>query len=61
MGAWLGPLMGIGVFLAACWLGAIIGIVMLLQRRASTITRLPFGLFAGLAFILWPNFLSTGF
>lgn len=61
MGAWLGPLMGIGVFLAACWLGAIVGIVMLLRRRASAMTRLPFGLFAGIAFILWPNFLTRVF
>jgi len=57
MGAWLGPIMGLGVFLAACWLGAIVGIAMLLRRRATAMTRLPFGLFAGIAFILWPNFL----
>ena len=61
MGAWLGPIMGIGVFLVACWLGAIVGIVMLLRRRASAMTRLPFGLFAGIAFILWPNFLTRVF
>jgi leader peptidase (prepilin peptidase)/N-methyltransferase len=57
MGAWLGPIMGLGVFLAACWLGAIVGITMLLRRRATAMTRLPFGLYAGIAFILWPNFL----
>jgi len=61
MGAWLGPLAGIGVFLAACWLGAIVGIVMLLRRRASAMTRLPFGLFAGIAFILWPNLFTQVF
>jgi len=61
MGAWLGPIMGIGLFLAACWLGAIVGIVMLLRRRATAMTRLPFGLFAGIAFILWPNFLTRVF
>lgn len=61
MGAWLGPIMGIGVFLAASWLGAIVGIVMLLRRRASAMTRLPFGLFAGIAFILWPNILTRLF
>lgn len=61
MGAWLGPIIGIGVFLAACWLGAIVGIVMLVRRRASAMTRLPFGLFAGIAFILWPNFLTRVF
>lgn len=61
MGAWLGPLAGISVFLAACWLGAIVGIVMLLRRRASAMTRLPFGLFAGIAFILWPNLFTQVF
>jgi len=55
MGAWLGPFAGLGVFLAASWIGAIVGMVMLLRRRASAMTRLPFGLFAGIAFILWPN------
>ena len=61
MGAWLGPIMGIGVFLAACWLGAIVGIVLLLRGRASAMTRLPFGLFAGIAFILWPNLFTRVF
>ena len=61
IGAWLGPIMGPVTFLAACWLGAIVGIVMLLRRRATAMTRLPFGLFAGIAFILWPNFLTRVF
>ena len=61
MGAWLGPIMGIGVFLAACWLGAIYGIVMLARGRASTMTRLPFGLFAGIVFILWSNLFTRVF
>lgn len=61
MGAWLGPLTAIGVFLAACWLGAIVGIVMLLRGRGSAMSRLPFGLFAGIAFILWPNILTRLF
>ena len=61
MGAWLGPIMGIGIFLAASWLGAIVGIVMLARRRASAMTRLPFGLFAGIAFILWPNLFTRVF
>lgn len=61
MGAWLGPFMGFGVFLAASWLGAIYGMVMLARRRASAMTRLPFGLFAGIAFILWSNLFTRVF
>ena len=61
MGAWLGPIMGIGVFLAASWLGAAYGIVMLARGRASTMTRLPFGLFAGIVFILWSNLFTRVF
>ena len=61
MGAWLGPLMGFGVFLAASWLGAAYGMVMLARRRASAMTRLPFGLFAGIAFILWSNLFTRVF
>ena len=61
MGAWLGPVAGIGVFLAASWLGAAYGIYMLARGRASTMTRLPFGLFAGIVFILWSNLFTRVF
>ena len=61
IGAWLGPVMGPVAFLAACWLGAAVGIVMMITGRGSIVTKLPFGLFAGLVFILWPNFLTRVF
>ena len=61
IGAWLGPVMGPVAFLAACWLGAAVGIVMMMTGRGSIVTKLPFGLFAGLVFILWPNFLTRVF
>ena len=61
MGAWLGPIMGIGVFLVASWLGAAYGTVMLARGRASVTTRLPFGLFAGIVFILWSNLFTRVF
>lgn len=61
IGAWLGPVMGPVAFLAACWLGAAVGIVMMMTGRGSIMTKLPFGLFAGLVFILWPNFLTRVF
>ena len=61
IGAWLGPIIGPLVFLAACWLGAAVGVVMLLTGRGSIMTKLPFGLFAGFVFILWPNILTRVF
>jgi len=61
IGAWLGPIMGPAVFLAACWLGAAVGLVMVASGRGSIMTKLPFGLFAGFVFMLWPNFLTRVF
>ncbi len=61
IGAWLGPIMGPLIFLAACWLGAAVGVVMMATGRGSVMTKLPFGLFAGFVFILWPNILTRVF
>ena len=38
--------------------GAMIGIGMMIAGRASSMTRLPFGLFAG-SVILWPNLFTS--
>ena len=48
-------------FLAACWLGAAVGVAMMATGRGSVMTKLPFGLFAGFVFILWPNILTRVF
>ena len=61
IGAWLGPVMGPALFLTSCWLGALIGVGMMMTGRASVMTKLPFGLFAGCAFILWPNLFTRVF
>lgn len=61
IGAWLGPVMGPALFLASCWLGAIVGVGMMMTGRASVMTKLPFGLFAGCTFILWPNLFTRVF
>ena len=61
IGAWLGPVMGPAVFLVACWLGAAAGILMMMTGRGSIMTKLPFGMFAGFVFILWPNILTRVF
>ena len=61
MGAWLGPIAGIALFVVASWLGAIAGISLMVVRKATIATRLPFGLFAGGVFILWPNLFTQVF
>ena len=61
IGTWLGPAMGPALFLASCWLGALVGVGMMMTGRASVMTKLPFGLFAGCAFILWPNLFTRVF
>ena len=55
IGAWSGPLGAILIFFAATMLGAIVGIAMILTGRASGTTKLPFGLFISVVFILCPT------
>ncbi|MGC6498271.1 MAG: prepilin peptidase [Candidatus Puniceispirillaceae bacterium] len=61
IGAWLGPFAGVALFVVASWLGATAGIVLMITSKATIATRLPFGLFAGGAFILWPNLFTRVF
>lgn len=61
LGAWLGPFAGVALFVIASWVGAMIGIFLMITRDASIATRLPFGLFAGGVFILWPNLFTRVF
>ena len=61
IGAWLGPVAGVALFIVASWLGAIAGIFLMVTSKATISTRLPFGLFAGGAFILWPNLFTRVF
>ena len=58
LGAWLGPVMGPALLVTASWLGVMFGVGMILAHRASVMTKLPFGLFAGIVFILWPHLFS---
>jgi prepilin signal peptidase PulO-like enzyme (type II secretory pathway) len=61
LGAWLGPVAGVALFIIASWVGAMTGIFLMITRDASIATRLPFGLFAGGVFILWPNLFTRVF
>ena len=57
VGAWLGPIYGLLAFLIACCIGAAIGIYLIIRDRANAVTRLPFGVFLGGTFLLFPNIL----
>jgi leader peptidase (prepilin peptidase)/N-methyltransferase len=43
----------VGVFVLAATLGALVGVGMIIARKGSTKTALPFGTFLALAVILW--------
>jgi leader peptidase (prepilin peptidase)/N-methyltransferase len=49
---WLGPWYVVVGFLAACFLGALVGIGLMLAGKASRKTALPFGVFLGAGCIL---------
>lgn len=55
IGIWFGPLAGGAVFLLACNLGAVAGLYLISRKQASSQTRLPFGTFLGIVFLLSPN------
>lgn len=55
IGAWLGPVCVVLVFLAACCLGAVTGIYLIVKKRATATTRLPFGVFLTMVFAAFPN------
>ena len=52
---------GDGTTTATVLAQAMVGVGMMLAGRASAMTKLPFGLFAGSAFILWPNLFTRVF
>ncbi|MDB3892429.1 prepilin peptidase [Alphaproteobacteria bacterium] len=52
IGAWLGPVLTIVVFFGAAALGAIAGIALILLGKAAIGSKLPFGLFLSVVFIL---------
>lgn len=54
IGAWSGPVGAISIFLFAAMLGATVGIIMIAKDKASGTTKLPFGLFISVVFILCP-------
>ena len=54
VGSWLGPVGSLAVFFGASFVGAVAGIGLILVGRAAAQTRLPFGLFLSIVFILYP-------
>ena len=54
VGLWLGPVLAVILFFLASLLGAVIGIVLMMQKKGDGQTALPFGVFISLVFICWP-------
>ena len=54
IGASLGPLAAIFVFFAASFIGALSGIILILGKKAEIGSKLPFGLFLSIVFLLYP-------
>ena len=55
IGAWIGPIGVVTVFFGAAFLGAITGISLIVIRKANLGSKLPFGLFLNVVFILCSN------
>lgn len=53
-GFWLGPVFSVVLFFAASIIGALVGIAMIIGKKGSGQTALPFGIFISLVFICWP-------
>ena len=54
VGLWLGPVLSVVLFFFASFVGAVIGILLMLQKKGDGQTALPFGVFISLVFICWP-------
>lgn len=54
VGLWLGPVLAIILFFLSALLGAVVGIFLVLRKKGSGQTALPFGVFISLVFICWP-------
>jgi prepilin signal peptidase PulO-like enzyme (type II secretory pathway) len=49
IGAWVGPVKIIALLFLASWIGALVGIALVLRKRAHLMTALPMGVFIVLA------------
>ena len=54
VGLWLGPVLAIILFFLSAFLGAFIGIILMMRKKGTGQTALPFGVFISLVFICWP-------
>ena len=54
IGAIYGPIAGLAIFFAATFLGALTGIGLILVKKADSGSKLPFGLFLSVVFLLYP-------
>ena len=54
IGALYGSIIGIALFFTATFLGALTGITLILAKKAEISSKLPFGLFLSVVFLLYP-------
>ena len=54
IGAWLGPVGALVVFFGGAYLGALIGILLILLGKRHVSSKLPFGVFLSIVFLLYP-------
>ena len=54
IGACFGPIHATLIFFASSFIGAVAGIMLILAKKAETGSKLPFGLFLSLVFLLYP-------
>ena len=54
IGAWFGPIGAIIIFFGGAYLGAILGIGLILLGKRQITSKLPFGVFLSIVFLLYP-------
>ena len=54
IGAWFGPIGAITIFFGGAYLGAILGISLILLGQRQLSSKLPFGVFLSIVFLLYP-------
>ena len=54
VGLWIGPILSTSIFFISALIGALIGIIVIIQNKGHGQTALPFGVFISLVFICWP-------
>ena len=54
IGSWCGAIGATMIFFASAYLGAIIGVALILRKKGQGSSKLPFGVFLSIVFLLYP-------